>query len=545
MSQHAWFKGPRCGVDNCRTRLWRSIDGRQVCRYGHVKEGDLEIGEDEDDFFSSQGRRLVIPSQDLSQRAATDDGTPKVLFGSEGTALFMQCFQYLLRRQLAWLIGDAGMPKELEAVVRALWAMYIDETKFAKTEYDNVTEQVPEPSAAGSQSQGNNGITADDESDNEESSSETSKFMILGADELNEDMDGLDMATEGEGKTKQQKVEVELMTSVALCYLGCVLLRVPVFVSDFNRWIYRCELPYMQALRLLPLDMRKRLAQYYGHVFSPKGPPPPDKLHAAVQRTASVFDRRGIAFPQPRWELLTVKFVHDLLLPPEVGLAAQKILIVLGTKPTLAVRTQLQRRGWPEPLVAAAVVIAAKLFCGFDINEDQQRGETDTSAANNNWDVWADMLRKLWIEDESPAEADERDVSWWDPARIDRYLAWFQNSFVTEESGQDASRKRLLNMFPLPELKQTEQLNAVPSTVDEVLRLLQLTLSASGSESSAAGSHYPRFRRLESPPRFVSILYQTAAKLAGTREDTLCQRVFALENKMWGSRVVKRIMTPA
>jgi hypothetical protein len=97
---------------------------------------------------------------------------------------------------------------------------------------------------------------------------------------------------------------------------------------------------------------------------------------------------------------------------------------------------------------------------------------------------------------------------------------------------QDPSRQRLLNMFPLSENNSiSEQLNAVPATVAEVLRLLQST-STIAQHIETPGARYLRFRKLESPSSLISILYETTAKLAGLRVDTLCQRVFALESKM-------------
>lgn len=45
-----FIRGPICGTDNCPSRLWRIIDGRRTCQYGHVMEGDVEFNDDEDDL---------------------------------------------------------------------------------------------------------------------------------------------------------------------------------------------------------------------------------------------------------------------------------------------------------------------------------------------------------------------------------------------------------------------------------------------------------------------------------------------------------------
>lgn len=39
--------GPVCGVDNCPTNLWRRVNGRNVCQFGHVNEYDVELNDDD------------------------------------------------------------------------------------------------------------------------------------------------------------------------------------------------------------------------------------------------------------------------------------------------------------------------------------------------------------------------------------------------------------------------------------------------------------------------------------------------------------------
>ncbi len=51
----------------------------------------------------------------------------KHLSGPIARELFLECLQVVLRRQLAWLIHDKGLPAELEAVVRHLWDLRIQD----------------------------------------------------------------------------------------------------------------------------------------------------------------------------------------------------------------------------------------------------------------------------------------------------------------------------------------------------------------------------------------------------------------------------------
>lgn len=57
-----YIRGPVCGVDNCPSRLWRVINGRRTCQYGHVMEGDVEFNDDDDNVnvMSTMTRRMNL-----------------------------------------------------------------------------------------------------------------------------------------------------------------------------------------------------------------------------------------------------------------------------------------------------------------------------------------------------------------------------------------------------------------------------------------------------------------------------------------------------
>lgn len=138
MSQVTWLRGPVCGVDNCRSRLYRLSAGRKFCQFGHVVEGNFEF-DDDDGIAVTQTRRLNVLLTDtgfgarvsqspVSQQAPT---TQKRLYGETGRVQYLLCVQYLLRRLVPEAVAEfyphlsplqrAAYERELTPMVRLVW----------------------------------------------------------------------------------------------------------------------------------------------------------------------------------------------------------------------------------------------------------------------------------------------------------------------------------------------------------------------------------------------------------------------------------------
>lgn len=117
-----WTRGPVCGVDNCRSRLYRWLDGRKICQYGHVREDDVEINDEEDDNFIVT-RRLNIPSQ---QPRISVAGSKKK-HGEEGRLLFVRCVQFILRKQTDICIELFNIEDvhDFHQIVKYNWIRYL------------------------------------------------------------------------------------------------------------------------------------------------------------------------------------------------------------------------------------------------------------------------------------------------------------------------------------------------------------------------------------------------------------------------------------
>lgn len=60
-----------------------------------------------------------------------------------------------------------------------------------------------------------------------------------------------------------------LLMTVALCYLGGLILRIPVSLGDLHRWIDTQELPYTVAVKEIPQDMIEKLPGAYVKALKP------------------------------------------------------------------------------------------------------------------------------------------------------------------------------------------------------------------------------------------------------------------------------------
>ena len=116
------------------------------------------------------------------------------------------------------MIKEKGLPPELEAVVKDLWTIRLPliEERFS-AKYPIVEEE-----------------SGADETEGGSSGAETKLFS-------SQDVEDTEVETEGEGKKADQdaprteRIWPSVTESLALCYMGLMLLRLPVSVGDLHR----------------------------------------------------------------------------------------------------------------------------------------------------------------------------------------------------------------------------------------------------------------------------------------------------------------------
>lgn len=141
------------------------------------------------------------------------------LTGQAGRNLYLECLQLILRNQVLWLVSSRGHKDELETVVRDLWDL---------------------------RTRGSSNLVAED------APQEDSIEMFSSQPATEELVKGVDNS-----KTRAQSWDPSrgsdwpmprMIETLALCYLGCLLLRIPTGVGELCTWVNGGHMPYKRAV---------------------------------------------------------------------------------------------------------------------------------------------------------------------------------------------------------------------------------------------------------------------------------------------------------
>jgi RNA polymerase I-specific transcription initiation factor RRN7 len=211
---HRFPRGEACTYEGCPAKRYYIADGKRFCNHGHEQEGFRQIQQDEDNF-NSQGR--------ITRRKREEkEHVERVFSGREAAQLFLQCYQLVLWKQVKWLIDMKGLPDELETVVRDLWSVRLRGVKSLGVE----------DGGAG----GRETVGFSSQSDWEGTGTET---------------DGME-SSGGPGRRHRRKSRQEsmprLVDSLALCYLGTLLMRLPITLGEFHHWAGQEDIIFVRAV---------------------------------------------------------------------------------------------------------------------------------------------------------------------------------------------------------------------------------------------------------------------------------------------------------
>lgn len=211
-----------------------------------------------------------------------------------------------MRSQLLWLINDKDHKEELETVVRDLWDLRIR----------GFSALVPEENTG----EGELEMFSSQPSSDAESGVERPKVQTLSWDPER----GTDWPIP------------RLVDTLSMCYLGCLLLRIPTRIGDFLRWANGGNIPYKQVVSLycqsilarrililpqyyeLPQEIRDRMLPHYTTVFKWPLHTPLEggELHQSVRHLASGYHYNyGMIFPRLNEVPMMVQYAKHLSLP--------------------------------------------------------------------------------------------------------------------------------------------------------------------------------------------------------------------------------------
>ncbi|KAI5851020.1 hypothetical protein BZA05DRAFT_354028 [Tricharina praecox] len=548
----------RCGIDNCKQTLFFPENGRWFCKNGHMRAGELDMAAD-DEGFGQVGARAARAPGDEKKRVL------KVLRGRKGFELYLCCLQVLLRKQVGWLVqklgvqdGDGGGDgKRLEEVVRDLWALRLR----------IVADMLPESVATQSSQPGSQRAHSRSQSVADDGGYSSSSNYLYTSDS-----DTIASTTYSSRRRRQRRVpkatdRPRLIESLALCYLGLLLMRYTVTLGDIHTWVEEGDLVFVRAIKEVPPTMREKLSAEYYTALEPMGKLAKGRLYKTVHKmVALLHEKFGITFPPVNRELLLGRVINDLGLPLEIYTATKRLADLLYiTLEWPSLPTKVQAHYWPEAKFMSLVIVAAKLCYGLDSHVRTPLSATEPAATQVDWDAWERFLlagngARLGPQASGePGRArlaidvKEHDVFDMHEDELDWYLDWYEKTWCDDaelEGGESSRRgisKGILNLFPTARsaLTPAPHPTSTPPSVAERLATLHATTTPippspapnpapdlTTNPAPAPGEHYLWSSTDEEQPHALRTLTQAAADLLALEREDLQKVVTHVERRI-------------
>ncbi|KAF4263982.1 hypothetical protein CNMCM8689_002179 [Aspergillus fumigatus] len=492
-----------CGQDGCRETRYYLDNGLWFCRRGHQQEG-LQVEEDPEDF-GTQGKTSRV------KKAVAEKGH-KTYRGRQAYTLFLQVYQLILWKQCHALVQGRGFPAELEVVVRDLWALRLE----------SLSERLRDPA---------------------EDDREPELFSSQPATTLDEPEGAFKLS----GRAAQWP---RLIDTIGLCYLGCLLMRLPVTIGEFHRMLMREDFPFIRILRLIPREMRDKLPQEYIALLETTRLIKAEHLHKATLELSLLYHHKfGVQFPSLNTPAVLYRYIKRLALPVDVYPAVKRLQSLVGFRfefPT-TVPGRSRPLHLPEVQLITLIVISTKLFFPFDDIKRYPVSTREPSAQVLDWKLWGQVQRHFDRRETAGGRigkgneilVTEKDVFDMTPAQLDEYMDWYETSWL------DHSRvsNPLAEFFPVgpmgsdgqtvsdPTEGDDEAMHAMLETVTSQLRPRK-AISDPKANVARPGTSYPRYRTESELPEMARSFYEIAAKVAGVSLSTLVRAVSQTETKI-------------
>ncbi|KAG5217557.1 RNA polymerase I-specific transcription initiation factor [Trichophyton interdigitale] len=500
-----------CGQEGCRETRYYIENGLWFCRQGHQQQGQEVVVDDEN--FGGHGRTARRKKVQAERRS-------KTYHGSDAFQLFLEAYQLLLWKQCHALVHVKGLPSELEGIVKDLWILRLEKIY-----------------------EGRDDIYTDDENSTQLFSSQTGVSSELDKEEY-------------QYHKRKLSTSPRVIDSLALCYLGTLLLRLPVSIGYMQEWVAEDEIPFMRPLRFIPSDMKDRLPAIYHIAFDTKNLPVGDQIHRAVADLIMLYHRGfSIEFPAINSSLLLFSYVKQLALPIEVYSAVKKLMKSVEFTYTFPkeITRRFHRIYLPEVQLMCLVIVATKLLFPFDNVKRYPWALNDPSIQVIDWEKWAEAqsafdrrgISQGFLTNGAAMQATEMDAMEMTQQQLDEYMDWYDRLWVADKDAKASNP--FAEMFPTTRAAATEMDNQARKTDDEaIVEKLQAVLSSlrvrrvvTEEEASRLmrpvprpGCDYLRFRYEYQLPDIARNFYDTAAKTIGVSLETLVLAVYQTEGRI-------------
>ncbi|OOF97187.1 hypothetical protein ASPCADRAFT_165775 [Aspergillus carbonarius ITEM 5010] len=491
-----------CGQEGCRERRYYLENGLWFCRRGHQQEGQ-QVEEDPEDF-GTQGKTSRV-------KKAAAEKAQKTYRGRQAYSLFLQVYQLVLWKQCHALVQNRGFPSQFEAVVRDLWALRLE--TFA--------EKINDPA---------------------DLDEEPEFFSSQAATDLED--------VEGYRSRGRQPTWPRLIDSIALCYLGALLMRLPVSLGDLHRMVMRGDVPFIRIVKAIPREMRDKLPPEFISILETTRLPQAEHLHGVVSDLLLLYHGKfSMQFPSLNWPVLLYRYIKRLALPIDVYPAVKRLQHLLGFTFEFPTSIVGKRRALhlPELQLVALVVISTKLLFPFDELERYPSSLKEPTVQVIDWSVWAHIQKHFDSRETSAGQlgkgrevlVNEKDVFSMTPSQLDEYMDWYENSWL------DASKTSnpLADLFPTgptagesqpvpaPKLTEEEALDSMIKTSTSQLKSRRV-IAENDLDTPRPGAFYARYRTESDLPDTARSFYETTAKVVGVSLPTLVRAVSQAENKI-------------
>ncbi|GAD92747.1 RNA polymerase I specific transcription initiation factor Rrn7 [Paecilomyces variotii No. 5] len=480
-----------CGQEGCRETRYYLDNGLWFCLRGHQQEG-RQVEEDPEDF-GTQGKINRI-------KKAAAEKTQKTYRGRRAFTLFLQVYQLILWKQCFVLVQQKGFPAEFETIVRDLWALRLE----------RLSEKIETASDAELDAQifSSQAITTE----NEEDGSRMHWRKITDNPTLSE--------------------------TIGLCYLGALLLRLPVGIADLHRFAMRQEIPFIRVVREIPREMRDRLPQEYIGALDTRRLLKAEHLHKIVLELAFLYNRKfSVGLPPLNSPLILFNHIKRLSLPIEIYPTVNQLQKLVGFTfqyPAI-VKDRATHLLMPEVQLMSLIVIATKLLFPFDDIERYPDSTKEPASQRMDWKIWAEAQKQFdtvtteggRIGKGNEILVNEKDVFDMTALQLDEYMDWYEKSWLDVRTSHPladmfAAGRTGIEVEPQPS-STTEVQNALDEKLDTVMAALKPRKLLSEEEIEGReddilrpGEFYQRYRSESDLPETARAFYEAASNFVKT-----------------------------
>ncbi|KAI2473105.1 hypothetical protein F4781DRAFT_262467 [Annulohypoxylon bovei var. microspora] len=534
---HKFRAGERC--DECGARQWYAQDALRYCRNGHRLEGFAEHEADEDDF-GNKGRVSRMKKEKRKKIAVK-------LTGDEGRELYLETLQLILLRQVCWLVKEKGFPDDFEQIVRALWALRVRSLPVRES------------------GEGEGGVGGGSQSQSQSQPLFSSMGEGTGGESDDVELSDAMTATWAPDAGRRWKLP-RLMDTLALCYLGCLVRRLPASTADFCGWAQRGEIDFLAAFNGIPRNVRDRLPAEYHRALLVRDHIPTGRLQVAVQELVISYKANfETVFPPLNYVPILVRFITELTLPVEVYIAVKCITEIVKTDYSYATGgKRIQAMDNPEILLISLVVVSAKLLYPLDGIERPPRSNEDPRSLKMDWAKWQEVMQDDMAETSSNLRRGEEykvtseNVLTMDKTKLDDFMDWFEKMWIGD--GDPKTDERIREPFegqkrPSNPTDINQQLNGDRDgerirtryeALNSSLKVMEPVPNPEDPENEKKEKEprdfCPIWRTEEDLPDAAKVLYEKAASLAAISLATLIKGTAQVERRLevWCNQRAKR-----